>query len=600
MGESAVSQSTANKKTIECVECGKSLASKQSLTNHVLKIHRKIEETYRSPLIKSTSSVLTAAPAPAPVPAPAPPSTPAPPSLPGPSTAAAVESTPSGTAAPALRNLSFSGMQEERTAEDEDDDGWMEEEEDEQFLHEALDKLAQEVSDPESDKDARHQLQIKITEITHKLQAKDKNQKFMIERLRKDAAGLRQSIEKQKKLEHEITELKAKKCDECENLTQVESYQRVTITEKENELVDAARKLTKTLKDHKQDKDQHKKVVDSLHDTVGSLTKRNNDLKVELAERVSYIESLETEVSPENDNVVDAEVEVHREQSVERVTMNKNSTEHICQACDKKFNAGGDLDRHMQDKHTESECPMCEKKFTSKKQANEHICLEGEIVPQICSKSYCKKQFTSSAALTSHTKKHHFGHQRNVCTKCGEILDISISMKDHIKTCGRSLGDNGSGREKSQEVCRHWRRGRCDRGTDCNFSHVGHQDTVRPERQRAASAIEACHNGPSCSYLARGKCKYDHKADRHQSRAPQGARHQGRAPHGARQEDRAPQSARAGGRQARSQQDGRSRCRYGANCDRVVNCPHLHSTQDFPMYNKNQGFRKTNSNNQNW
>ena len=109
---------------------------------------------------------------------------------------------------------------------------------------------------------------------------------------------------------------------------------------------------------------------------------------------------------------------------------------------------------------------------------------------------------------------------------------MSISMKDHIKTCGRSLGDNGSGREKSQEVCRHWRRGRCDRGTDCNFSHVGHQDTVRPERQRAASAIEACHNGPSCSYLARGKCKYDHKADRHQSRAPQGARHQGRAPHG--------------------------------------------------------------------
>ncbi len=71
MGESAVSQSTAIKKTIECVECGKSLASKQSLTNHVLKIHRKIEETFRSPLIKSTSSVMTAAPAPAPAPAPA-------------------------------------------------------------------------------------------------------------------------------------------------------------------------------------------------------------------------------------------------------------------------------------------------------------------------------------------------------------------------------------------------------------------------------------------------------------------------------------------------------------------------------------------------
>ena len=237
--ESAVIQSAAAKKHVECLECGKSLASKQSLTNHVLKIHRKIVETSRSPLVKSTSSVLPAAPAPAP------PSTPAPPSLPGPSMAAAAaspSSTPSGqapptayttslpgSAVPVLRTLSFSGSQEDLAAEDEDDDGWVEEDDDDQFLHEALDKLTQEVSDPENDRDARHQLQMKITEITQKLQTKDKIQKFMIERLRKDAAGLRQAIEKQKKLEQEVANLKAKKCDECENLTQVETYQRVTI-----------------------------------------------------------------------------------------------------------------------------------------------------------------------------------------------------------------------------------------------------------------------------------------------------------------------------------------------------------------------------------
>ena len=73
---------------------------------------------------------------------------------------------------------------------------------------------------------------------------------------------------------------------------------------------------------------------------------------------------------------------------------------------DKGFNAGGDLDRHIQDKHTESECPMCDKKFTSRKQAHEHICMVGEIVPQICSKFECKKEFTSSAALANHTNNH--------------------------------------------------------------------------------------------------------------------------------------------------------------------------------------------------
>ena len=268
------------------------------------------------------------------------------------------------------------------------------------------------------------------------------------------------------------------------------------------------------------------------------MTKRNNDLKVELATRTTYIEQVEKEVSPETENVEVVEVEVHREQGGQRVTMNKESSEDRCQACDKKCNAKGDLDRHMQDKHTESEYPMYKKKFTSKKQANEHICLDGEIVPQVCSKSYCKKQFTSSAVLVSPTKKAHFGHQRNMCTQCSEILDISVSMNNHIQTCGKSLADNGSQREKSREVCRHWRRGRCDRGaTECNFSHVGPQDAPRPECQQTERALEACRNGPSCSFLARGKCKFDHKDDRQQNRAPRGAR----------QEDRAPQGAWAGG-----------------------------------------------------
>ena len=55
-----VSQSTAAKKTIPCEECEKPLSSKQSLANYVSKIYRKIVDTYRSPLVQSTSSAMDA------------------------------------------------------------------------------------------------------------------------------------------------------------------------------------------------------------------------------------------------------------------------------------------------------------------------------------------------------------------------------------------------------------------------------------------------------------------------------------------------------------------------------------------------------------
>ena len=43
-------------------------------------------------------------------------------------------------------------------------------------------------------------------------------------------------------------------------------------------------------------------------------------------------------------------------------------------------------------KHEEHACTMCNKKFNSSKEAEEHICREGEIIPQVCEKSYCKKK----------------------------------------------------------------------------------------------------------------------------------------------------------------------------------------------------------------
>ena len=64
--------------------------------------------------------------------------------------------------------------------------------------------------------------------------------------------------------------------------------------------------------------------------------------------------------------------------------MDKVKKEHHCAVCDMEFNEVADLYRHMNDKHTDSECHMCTKSFNPKKQDNEHICMEGEFVPQVC------------------------------------------------------------------------------------------------------------------------------------------------------------------------------------------------------------------------
>ena len=147
-----------------------------------------------------------------------------------------------------------------------------------------------------------------------------------------------------------------------------------------------------------------KKVIDSLNEAIGSLTKWNSDLKVELAKEKSLRELLQ-KVNQQEVNIV-SDGQVHVQESVQRVTMSKESTDNRCQACDKGFNAAKDLDRHMKDKHPESECPNCNKKSTSEKHADEHICMDGDIVPETCKKSYCKREFISTAALAKQVCMH--------------------------------------------------------------------------------------------------------------------------------------------------------------------------------------------------
>ena len=356
------------------------------------------------------------------------------------------------------------------------------------------------------------------------------------------------------------------------------------VVEKQKKKLDeASNKIKKIEAEHKKAKDQHNIDIKTMQETVGIVTQKNNDLKTEVAKQSMMIKSLEEACAPDEtedeteENTVN--VEVHQQDVQPRVDMAKKSTENRCQACDKTFNKAADLDRHMTDKHTESECHMCDKTFSTRKEVQDHICMEGELVPQKCEKSYCQKQFVSSRTLKEHMKSAHFGNQRSVCPKCGEIGETNKSMKKHIESCGQKVDEV---KERSNEVCYHWRRGNCNRGNKCGYSHVGRQDTPRSEDKSTRNTSTTCRNGPLCTFLARGRCNFSH----HEANKHQGG-----------------QNGRVDSRrqnQNRGRSDWRPQCRDQGDCSKVPNCPNIHNRADFPQFNRSQGFRGTNkrSNNQ--
>ena len=197
--------------------------------------------------------------------------------------------------------------------------------------------------------------------------------------------------------------------------------------------------------------------------------------------------------------------------------------------------------------------------------------MEGELIAQVCEKSYCKKEFISSEALKDHMKNNHYGNQRSVCPKCGEICGTTLNIKKHMETCRKNSTEAKDKRERSKEVCYHWRRGNCNRGSSCGYSHVGKQDT--PHAKTQVKANTPCRNGPTCTFHARGRCRFGH----HEKKTHQ--------------RDQEPN--RGSSRQGRRPQPEREQCKFGRDCDRVPNCPFLHNMADFPQYDKAQGFRRT-------
>ena len=487
-------------------------------------------------------------------------------------------------------------------AELEQEEDFMEAAKEEQEMFETLADLAENAFNPVTEKNKRDTLKDKLHRYKNIMTKKDKI--------------LKAKLEEVNKLKHDVAMSK-----------QVETHKENLVNDKENELKAASTRFKNIEKDLKTVEDQNKTNIDSLNETIGSLTKINNELMTQIATEKSLADANTQEASAAE---VEVAVEIHNEENIQGFNMSKETSGHKCNACDRIFKASSDLDRHMRDKHEEHDCIMCNKKFHSTKQAHEHICAEGQVIPQVCEKAYCKKKFVSSNALAKHIKNSHFGNQRSVCTDCGEMLDTNINMNKHMETCCREVTKEIP--EKTLEVCKHWKKGRCDWGIQCRFSHVGHQESPGSEQKTTNNAPVECRNGPSCKFLARGKCDFfHHMTTRHNNREHQNSNHNGRnyqgtrdnqstrqntrdhrgarynnnEHHNTRYNARGPQGASDNHRehqagrlnqtrgQGRRQQDDRARCRFGRDCDRVPNCPFIHSMEDFPSYSKSQGFRAT-------
>ena len=466
-----VKMTPAAQALVTCHDCPKpkDYVSDMGLKAHVKRMHQVAVDQVQK-LATILSPPAPGAPAPgAPAPAPPTPAVATAPTSTTPATPAAVAGgsgliTPK-ISGPVPRTLSFSGSSS--TEERHGDKEAIEEELDaepevledaakEQELFEKLVQMTQEAFNPDLEDEGRQVLKLQMTEVTQKLHTNDKHKSFMLEQLRKDASMLKKKLEKQRQLEMENTTLK----HELKLEGEVGAHLRTTVSDKEAELSDVTKRLKKLETEHKKSKEQNKVEIDTVNETVGNVTKINIDLKTEIATMKAHIESLEEEISPDASTET-VEVEVHNQEEAATVQMNKQSNEHKCHACDKLFNADKDLNSHIRDKHTESTCHMCDKKFTTTKQAAEHICMEGELVAQVCEKSYCKKEFISSTALKDHMETSHFGNQRSVCLKCGKICGNKGSLKKHMETCSKISNEDKDKQERSKEVCYHWRRGNC-------------------------------------------------------------------------------------------------------------------------------------------
>ena len=315
--------------------------------------------------------------------------------------------------------------------------------------------------------------------------------------------------------------------------------------------------------------EQKGKDIEKLAKEVKQLKKQNLDLKEVGKKKDDAITQLKEIIASEK------EVEVIEE----HVNMDKDTSGHNCNACNKNFRTSLDLERHIDAKHYECTCIYCDKKFSSERDLTNHHkrCVDEGLRTSKCNN--CQKMF-NSFAMRRHKETCHEKEMFD-CPECGQMCDTAIDVKKHYDAQHRME------QARSKQVCKHWK------GDQCNYAHVGHQNprdsrTTRDNTMR----VPACRHGSDCDWLKRGACSYFHRGvgvqkpwnnrdrdqgqeERQASRNQNNPRRQTERP-SYRFDERSERSPNSHGRNERPPNS------HGRN-GRSHNCPCVDSLEDFPL-----------------
>ena len=115
----------------------------------------------------------------------------------------------------------------------------------------------------------------------------------------------------QRRLEDENQRLRSS-CDGCSNSEEVIEQKNNSVDVKDAKIAELGKKVKKLVSEHTKSKDEYKTDINTVHDTLGNIAKRNNDLKAEVDKQKKLVELLKAAKAAETDNVTN--VEVHRQE----------------------------------------------------------------------------------------------------------------------------------------------------------------------------------------------------------------------------------------------------------------------------------------------
>ena len=152
-------------------------------------------------------------------------------------------------------------------------------------------------------------------------------------------------------------------------------------------------------------------------------------MKLEIEEKNKIIDALKPDEEEEDEEII--EESQSPEGDVEkRNPLNKDTSENLCNICNRKFVRKIDLERHIEDKHNILKCPLCEKIFKNKQDLILHIefCINKEsIADKEC--HYCKEKFTE-AGLKKHIE-NNVCKGSIICDECGMICNDREDLQNH-------------------------------------------------------------------------------------------------------------------------------------------------------------------------